>query len=278
MPRIVRKNGIFTNFLQAFGILLHFKFKHYLGLIMCILFVWIINTNAKSAEYLLSSIRDINWRFISILDFDSFFKHQKKKIEHALFNKQVLALQSENALLKDKISSLELLENENKRLREALEVKLGSTKLIATTTLVRSTLDFSNQSFLIPIGAKDGIESGDFVMSMSTLIGKITDITDSFAMVEMISNKYSKTPILFSESNQRGIITGNSIGKSMMTVLYAYDEDAILDGEIVLTTGDGSIYPHGLKVGKALRNGSDILIEPLYDLSKVVWVSVYKHY
>lgn len=226
---------------------------------------------------MLSTLRDINWRFTSILDLDSLLKHQKQKIEHALFNKQVRKLQSENDLLKDRVSSLELLENENKRLRDVLEVKLGHSKLIATTTLVRSTLDFSNQSFLIPLGTKDGIESGNFVMSMSTLIGKITDVTDSFSMVEMISNKNSKTPILFSESNQKGVITGNILGKSMMSILYVDDEDIVLDGEIVMTTGDGSIYPHGLKIGKTVRNGSDIFIEPSYELSKIIWVTVYKY-
>lgn len=214
---------------------------------------------------------------MSILDIDSLVKHQKHKIEHALFNKQVRALQSENTSLKDRISSLELLENENKRLRDVLEVKLGHSKLIATTTLVRSTLDLSNQSFLIPIGSRDGVESGDFVMSMSSLIGKVIDVTDSFSMVEVISNKNSKTPILFSESNQKGIITGNTIGKSMLGIAYIDDEDAVLDGEVVITTGDGSIYPHGLKVGKAVRNGSEMLVEPFFDLSKIVWVSVYKY-
>lgn len=161
---------------------------------------------------------------------------EKKNEELKLRIEELLA---DNIFLKE-------LEKENKELREALEIGLRGDLLLALAEIISK--DITGDSLLINVGAKDGVSEGmPVITSEKVLLGKVSEVYDSFSYVSLISNKESSFPAKISESDISGVVKGQG-NLSLSLDLVSQDKE-VNKGDLVISTALGGIYPKGLLTG-----------------------------
>jgi rod shape-determining protein MreC len=161
---------------------------------------------------------------------------------------------SENRRLKARIRDLETwrdeavaLRNVNERYEALLKLK---TDPPAPSVAARSVLDvrgpFANARVL-DAGASAGVQVGDPVMSENGLVGRIVGVVPHASRVLMLTDVESHTPVLVDRTNARALLTGD--GGPNPRLEYIRGQDPVKEGDVLLTSGDGGVFPRGLPVG-----------------------------
>lgn len=186
-------------------------------------------------------------------------------------------LYEENKALKRTISfyardvaRLNLLEKENERLQEALafterQKKLNDYTYRIAHVVSRST-DALNSTVRIDLGSKDGIRENMPVMTSEGLIGRTIRVTPFHATVELLHNletddtsKAIAATVLGNEERSFGIIQSYDRSNKVLRMTKIKHEDPLVEGDIVITSGKGGVYPEGLVIGTVISRDAGIL-------------------
>lgn len=225
------------------------RFKIGIAAVLLVVFLVILNLadtqlkGIKNFFYLISSpVQKTFWQagenvsdfFAGILESQT-IKEENKKI---YFKNQ--ALLAENLLLKE-------LKKENETLRIALNLELAKDFQLKLAKVVSK--DVAQDSILIDKGAKDGILKGAPVITAEkTILGRIGQIYDNFSEVVLISNKESTFDAKITEKDIFGVIKGKGSGEIYFDLIPK--EEEISEGDLVVTSALGGIFPEGLLVGQ----------------------------
>jgi len=176
--------------------------------------------------------------------------------------------------------SLKELEKENKVLREALGIGLEKEFKLSLAEVVSK--DISQDSILINKGSKDGIANNSPVITQQkTLVGKIGEVYENFSRVILISNKESSFDAKISdpENDISGVVNGK--GNLQLFLDFVPQEKEIKEGDFIVTTSLGGIFPKGLlvgQIGKVLRSDIEPFqqakIRPAFDIRELETVFI----
>jgi rod shape-determining protein MreC len=187
---------------------------------------------------------------------------------------------SENHRLKARIRDLEswrdeavALRNVNERYEALLKLK---TEPPAPSVAARSVLDvrgpFANARVL-DAGAAAGVQVGDPVMSEHGVVGRIVGVAPQASRVLMLTDVESRTPVLVDRTNARAMLTGD--GGPSPRLEYIRGQDPVKEGDVLLTSGDGGVFPRGLPVGVAAKDLRGAWRVRLYsDLTPIDYVRI----
>jgi rod shape-determining protein MreC len=109
---------------------------------------------------------------------------------------------------------------------------------------------FAN-SRLANAGSEAGIRPGNPVMSENGLVGRIVGVTKGASRVLLLTDVASRTPVMIDRTNARAILTGD--GGPNPKLEYLRGQNPVKSGDLVLTSGDGGVFPRGLPVGVAVK-------------------------
>lgn len=169
-------------------------------------------------------------------------------------------LNEENSELRAEIESLEgqladanAVKEENKRLREYLEVKKTYPDFKMLEALIVGNEGENYMTvFTLNKGSLDGVAVGMPVIVKSGLVGSVCEVGDSWCRVRTIVEASSSAGAYVSRSGEIGVIEGDislkETGKCKLNYLPA-DADISI-GDVVYTSGLGSVYPRELLIGK----------------------------
>ncbi len=196
--------------------------------------------------------------------------------------------QSENDKLKQKVQELQVevqkskeLTVENKRLKELLNLK-GQTeyKIISAQIIGRDTSAWFDTA-IINRGTLDGVKLNMPIVVDGGLVGRVTAVSPLTAQIDLITRDKSGLGAIvgeLGESNALGVVRGTS-KKNELEMNYVPGYIPVTKGDVVYTTGQGGIYPAGLKLGEIseVRTGSatvphQIFIRPsakIYSMQEV---------
>lgn len=174
---------------------------------------------------------------------------------------RVRSLAAENADYRDQVDQLESelvrmheLEVENRDLRNLLGMKerTGPTALIPVSVIARDDTPYV-QAITIDRGAGDGIRQDAVVITHKGLVGRVERVNPTSAKVRLINDLNSSVGVrLQTEARTTGVLRGQSQGNSLV-IAYIRQDDAVQQGDTVLTSGQGEVFPEGLVVGKVAR-------------------------
>ena len=158
-------------------------------------------------------------------------------------NLRAQELLSENTFLKE-------LKKENEILKGALGIGLEKEfQLVLASVLGK---DISQDSIMIDKGKKDGlIPDLPVITGQKILIGKVSDIYDNFSRVMLISHKEISFDAKVSEKEVQGIIKGQGNSKILFDLVP--QEKELKEGDLVITTALGGIFPERLLAGKVVK-------------------------
>ena len=166
---------------------------------------------------------------------------------------------SENRRLRERVKELErwrdaaiALKNVNTRYEALLKLRTEPPiPSIAARVVSDARGPFSNAR-LADAGSDAGVKSGDPVMSEHGLVGRVVGVSRNASRVLLLTDVESRLPVLIDRNNARSILTGD--GGPNPRLEYLRGQDPVHEGDLILTSGDGGVYPRGLPVGVATRD------------------------
>lgn len=199
---------------------------------------------------------------------------------------EVATCYHQNEMLKNEVVQLrqqnlqaEEYAAENIRLRELLNYKASSTQfdLIAAQVIGRN-LDTWTNVIVVNRGTMDGIAKNMPVVTEKGLVGMVTEVTPNAATVQLILDPRSSVGALVQrpESRVAGIVRGNMEEAAVPQMVDVPRNSDIKEGDIIVTSGFGGIFPKGIMIGKvaSLKNDTAGLLaigslEPAVDFQKL---------
>ncbi len=165
-------------------------------------------------------------------------------------------LVAENEQLKEDVGTLKSentymteIAQENKRLRDLLDMAetIEDWQPKGAKIIARSSEGWY-KTITIDGGSKDGFAVGMPVISGEGLVGRIWQVTANTAEVLLITDSESAVAAVTEITRDAGIVEGGHGDTLLMVHLPA--ESKIVKGQIVVSSGLGSYYPQGLRIGK----------------------------
>jgi rod shape-determining protein MreC len=165
---------------------------------------------------------------------------------------------SENRRLKAQLAQaqatrdqLEAMKVENARLRAVLGIRTDPPlPHIAAETIADSRGPFADTR-LANAGRDKGVTEGNPVVSEHGLIGRIVGVSDHVSRVLLLTDAESRTPVLLVRTNGRAILSGDGGGTPKLDFIRTTLD--LKEGDRVLTSGDGGVFPRGLPVGTVVH-------------------------
>lgn len=162
-------------------------------------------------------------------------------------------LKKENSELEQALRELEVVKSENETLKEYLKL---TEKYTSYTTLPAYIInkDNSNYSdtFVINVGAKDGIEENMTVIADKGLVGHVISVSETTSKVQTIIDPSSSVSAVFSSTGDKTTCKG-SLEENILKGTYISTGATILENDTVETSGMGGIYPKGITLGTVTR-------------------------
>src|SRR5262249_11142661 len=156
--------------------------------------------------------------------------------------------------LQSQLVQMRELEVENADLRNLLSMKdrTGPGAFIPVSVIARDDTPYV-QAITIDRGDNDGIKQDAIVITHKGLVGRVEKVNPTSAKVRLINDLNSSVSVrLQTESRTTGLLRGQSQG-NLMVITYIPQTDVVEQGDLVLTSGLGEVYPEGLVVGKVVR-------------------------
>ena len=176
-------------------------------------------------------------------------------------------IREENSSLKEEIESLETLltdaqaaKDENARLRDYIDIKKNYPELKMADALIvgRESENYAT-FFTLDFGENDGIKVGMAVIVKEGIVGSICETGNNWSRVRIITEASASVGAYVQRSGEIGLVCGDISKKDTGACILKYlPENADVEvGDLVYTSGEGSVYPKGLFIGKISKVETD---------------------
>lgn len=215
-----------------------------------------------------------------ITDFISLITYPKS------WYKNILLIESENELLKQKVVQLNLLNSkldnhrtENIKLKEMLDFKELYPKLSLNPANKVNHNFASIYSIILNVGNEDNVIKNQAVIDMKGLVGKTINIGQKTCKVQLITDKNFAVSVKVGKEMLLSIFkpTYGKLGY-LERVLKTID---VHEGDIIYTSGVSKIYPSDIPVAKitSIKNNPkklflDVNVEILADIDYLNYVFI----
>ncbi len=166
----------------------------------------------------------------------------------------VLYLREENRKLKEELYGLRLqtksyqeLMDENKRLKNLLNLKETRRDIIAIAKVIKKGSNKFVKTIWIDKGLNDGIKINMPVITYRGLIGKVIYTADNFSEVILLTDPNFSASVRLERTRVEAVLSGT--GLNICVLKYLPLEEEVLIGDRLATSGTDGIFPEGIMVG-----------------------------
>ena len=161
-------------------------------------------------------------------------------------------LRQQLEIMREDIHSAEELEQMNEWLLGYLELKKEHTDFTFEPATVTGTGSGNYKTVItLDCGTDNGVTVGMTIVTPDGIIGHIVEAGDSWSKAVTFIESGSAVGAAIERTGETGLVEGDfhlaSEGQCKMTYLAA-DSD-VKEGDRIVTTGTGSVYPGGLVIG-----------------------------
>src|SRR5574344_695018 len=193
-------------------------------------------------------------------------------------------LEEENEKLKLQLLESNKILNENESLKNMLEIKNSYKHFnLKLGQIIYREHDNWTKTFKIDIGSNDGIKLNQAVVHKDGLVGYISNVTDDTSTVTTILDPSSAVSVNISTINEAAMLQGDLSLKAknqMKRDFIELDADVSI-GDMLYTSGLGSMYPNSIPVAKiteVVSQKNDIkryaIAEPCVNIKNISEVAV----
>jgi rod shape-determining protein MreC len=183
---------------------------------------------------------------------------------------RIQQLERENRELRTWRQLAEGLAERNKRYEDLLHMSpdaFGQGADIQHSIAAQLVLDSGGpftRTLVANAGAVHGVKVGFIAVNENGLVGRVVSVGQRTSRVLMLDDYNSRIPVLGEASRVRAVLAGQAArppelytGPFQMQAPrldFIVGADSLRDGERIITSGDGGLYPRGITVGVARRD------------------------
>jgi rod shape-determining protein MreC len=133
---------------------------------------------------------------------------------------------------------------------------------------------------VIAAGTDHGIREGTPVVTREGLVGSVTEVSDSAALVTLLTDESSAVQARDQRTNATGLVRHGQ-GKDSLILDFVSKEQQIARGDVIATAGTlsrqyPSLFPRGIQIGVVTSVGQSdsalywqVQIDPFVDFSSL---------
>ena len=169
---------------------------------------------------------------------------------------QIDALEAENESLRSELVDAEITYAEQSWLYKYLSMKEEHIdyQMCAARVITSSGEESGGYETLLTLnkGSTHGIQKGMPVVSTSGLVGMVVEVGLNQCYVQTILKPTSSVGALSPESSDTGLIEGDftELYEGRVLLRYLPEDATVTAGDTVITSGEGSVYPYGIPIGR----------------------------
>ncbi|NOL49319.1 rod shape-determining protein MreC [Pelistega europaea] len=160
------------------------------------------------------------------------------------------------------------LEAENAQLRQLLGIKNSVSIPSVAVQILYAAANPLHQTLILTKGANDGIAPGMPVIGEGGIVGQVQRVTSSTSEASLITDERVTMPAIVVRNGLRVVVYGTG-HPGLIEVRYLAQGADIKEGDQLVTSGIGGVYPAGLAIGRVskIENNSaqgfvSALVEP----------------
>ena len=194
-------------------------------------------------------------------------------------------LREKNAELENKLVEYNRMKDENIQLRSMFDYSQANQNYnyLGCNIVGYSGGNISN-GYIIDKGTNDGLKKDMIIITSVGLVGKITKADTNFSIVQTIMNENIAVAAMVESTRQTtGILQGgvDSKNEKLVTLSNIPMDSEIKEGDVILTSGLGGMYPKEIRIGEVISIDLDsvglmkkALVRPYVDFDKLDGVFV----
>ena len=177
------------------------------------------------------------------------------------------------------------LRRENEELSSLLELRQTNYESISARVVNRNAETWNNL-ITLNVGANDGILVDMAVVNHQGLVGKVVEVGEWTCRVRLLTSqdqlsKVAVRIVLNEESTIEGYLEEYDLERKSFRVRLFTDSEEIQNGQKVITSGLGGVFPNGILVGEVNEvvemineTGMTVYVTPAADFNDFDYVSV----
>lgn len=188
-------------------------------------------------------------------------------------NKEIEALQIENAKLMLQVNRLKEYAFENAELKSLLAYKISADYRLIPTSIVAKNISKTQGVYIINSGKKDSVKKSMAVLTEKGLVGIVTEVADNYSLIQTLRSSLLRISANIPQSNINGIMSWNG---NKLIVNNIPTTSNIQKGDRVVTSTLSTILPPSIPIGLVVKRESNIssllskvTIQPFVDVCKI---------
>ena len=179
----------------------------------------------------------------------------------------------------ESLINLNLLKNDNARLREILSLQKSSNNNISAAVISRKTGSWWRQ-IILNKGSRDGVEIGNIVIGPGGLLGRVKNTSLLTSSVILLTSPESKVGVWVDRLQINGLLVG--LGDDSPSLILYSKNAQIKVGDFVSSSPASTLLPPNIPIGivqsieKSFRTKKTVKISLLAKPHLIDWVQILK--
>jgi rod shape-determining protein MreC len=148
------------------------------------------------------------------------------------------------------------IEQENRQLKAALQLRERAPRTIATGRIVGSSFNSPRRFAILSAGTSDGVRVGMPVRSPDGLVGRVIDSGALASRVLLVSDRANIVPARLLRGGIPVISQGRGDGTIDVRPLEV-GRNPFKRGDIIITSGTGGLYPPLVPIARVVKLDDD---------------------
>ncbi len=162
------------------------------------------------------------------------------------------------ATLRIEVDAMRAERGENARLRRLLELDQRHPYALVAADVAGRSLDRLGGSLTLNKGEEDGVTANRAILTPEGLVGRVERSTAHQARVLTILHRDCAVAARVARTRVEGVLRWDFGDQPKLHLLYISSQEDVKPGDLVVTSGQGGIFPEGVRIGTVER----VALEP----------------
>jgi len=196
-------------------------------------------------------------------------------VDWKVVRREVVSLRGENEQLRVQALQAGETREENTRLRRLLVLRDRLPLATVAGEVIGREAGGWVRSLTVNRGRSDGIAQQTPVIMPDGLVGRVVQVHHGAAVIQLLNDPASTVGAVVQRTRTAGLVEGDA-GGAVRFKFMARDGASVAPGDLVVTSGLGTLFPKGLPVGRVVKiedKGSALfhfaVLAPAVDFSRV---------
>lgn len=161
-------------------------------------------------------------------------------------------LERELRTLRRDARELRQLRSEAAHMRALLNMRTPERVVVASGVASTVSPSGARRSAIVTAGYADGVRPRMPAIAPGGLAGRVIEVGRSASRIMLLSDNMSRVPVIVERTGWSGLATGTGGGIDFVFDI-ASERDRLKDGDLLVTSGDGGLFPPGIPVGRIVN-------------------------